>query len=124
MKNNASKSIDTIVVPAQEKGFKEQFMERNQWYAIRIGPSMINKIKYIAAYRVTPVSAITHYAEVEKIEKYRGTKKYILYFKAQAKEVKPIQIGPDKNKAPQSPRYTSLSRLLSAKTVADIYNVD
>jgi hypothetical protein len=32
---------------------------------------MIPKIKYIASYQVSPVSAITHYAEVESIEPWK-----------------------------------------------------
>lgn len=32
---------------------------------------MLNRIKYIAAYQVAPISAITHLAEVAKIEKYK-----------------------------------------------------
>jgi len=38
---------------------------------IRISSSMLNRIKYIAAYQVAPISAITHLAEVAKIEKYK-----------------------------------------------------
>lgn len=44
---------------------------------------MLSKIQYIAAYQVAPVSAITHVAEVERIEKYKDTGKYILYFKVE-----------------------------------------
>jgi hypothetical protein len=50
---------DTIIVPAREDGFKEVFIGLNQWYAIRIGAAMKDRIKYIAAYQVAPVSAIT-----------------------------------------------------------------
>jgi hypothetical protein len=41
---------------------------RSRWFAIRIsGAAMIDKIKYIAAYQVAPVSGITH-AEVRKTQ--------------------------------------------------------
>ena len=37
---------------------------------------MLDKIKYIAAYRTQPVSAITHYAPVSRIEPYGEGGKY------------------------------------------------
>ena len=46
-----------------------------------ISGAMIDKIKYIAAYQVAPVPGITHIAEVDRIEKYNDTDKYIVYFK-------------------------------------------
>lgn len=90
--SNSTKSvsvedIDTILVPAQEEGFQSAFIESNAWWQIRISVSMLDKIKHIAAYRTAPVSAITHVAEVDRIEKYKDTNKYILYFKEPAKEI-------------------------------------
>ena len=79
-KNVSPEDIDTIVVPAQEEGFQSAFIESNAWWQIRISVSMLDKIKYIAAYRTAPVSAITHVAEVDRIERYKDTNKYILYF--------------------------------------------
>ena len=72
--------IDTIVVPARKDGFDETFIEQNCWYAIRLNSSMIPKIKYIAAYQIAPVSAITHMAEIKSIKQWKDTNKYILYF--------------------------------------------
>ena len=62
--------LNTIVVPAREQGF-EEFIENNRWFAIRIHASMIDKLKYIAAYQIAPISAITHYAEIASIENGR-----------------------------------------------------
>ena len=70
--------IDTIVVPANEEGFNDVFLGENCWYAIRISSSMIDRIKYIAGYQTSPISAITYYAEVTKIEKYKDSGKYIV----------------------------------------------
>jgi len=121
-KKTEVQELDTIVVPANEEGFKEVFLGKNQWYAIRISSSMIDRIKYIAGYQTTPISAITHYAEVSKIEKYKDTGKYIVYFKEPAKKIDSIKLTTGKSgKAPQAPRYTSYEKLIKAKKLEDIF---
>jgi len=114
--------IDTIVVPAQEEGFEEVFIKQNCWYSIRIHSSMIPKIKYIAAYRVAPESAITHVAGVKSIEQWQESNKYILYFTEPAKEIGPIKLVPKSIvKAPQNSRYTSFDKLQKAKTLDEVF---
>lgn len=115
--------IDCIVVPAQEQGFKEVFLGENQWRAIRIHSSMINKIKYIASYQVKPVSAITHVAKVAKIEHWEDSAKYAVYFDGPAKKIKPpIKLPHDvPSLAPQSARYTSKARLDKAKSLKEVF---
>jgi len=123
--NNAKidiSEIDTIVVPARDDGFQGTFIAENCWYSIRLNASMIPKIKYIAAYRVAPISAITHIAEVKEIKQWKDTNKYILYFSKPAEEIKNIPLGTKgKGKAPQSPRYASRSRILKAQSLSDIF---
>lgn len=113
--------IDTIVVPAREDGFKEVFIDENCWYAIRLNSSMIPKIKYIAAYQVAPISAITHIAEVKSIEQWKDTNKYILHFTEPAEKIKKVPLGKSKGKAPQSPRYSSHSRILNAESLDSVF---
>lgn len=114
--------LDTIVVPAKEDGFKEVFIAEKCWYQIRISAAMLDKIKYIAVYQVAPISAITYVAEVERIEKYKDTDKYILYFKDDAKQIKKVLLsGATKGKAPQAPRYTSYAKLIEASTLDDLW---
>ncbi|WP_369049556.1 hypothetical protein [Tenacibaculum sp. UWU-22] len=113
--------IDTIVIPAREDGFKEEFIDNNCWYAIRLNASMIPKIKYIAAYQVAPISAITYIAEVKKIEQWKDTNKYIVYFSEPAEKIKKVPLGNSKGKAPQSPRYSSRERILNAKTLDKVF---
>lgn len=113
--------IDTIVIPAREDGFKEVFIDENCWYAIRLNSSMIPKIKYIAAYQVAPISAITHIAEVKSIEQWKDTNKYILHFTEPAEKIKKVPLGIHKGKAPQSPRYSSKDRILNAKSLDNVF---
>ena len=121
-KEKEVQELNTIVVPANEEGFKEVFLGKNQWYEIRISSSMIDRIKYIAGYQTAPISAITYYAEVSKIEKYKDTGKYIVYFKDPAKNIGPIKLTTGKKgKAPQAPRYTTYEKLIKAKKLEDIF---
>ena len=117
--------IDTIIVPAHEDGFQETFLGRNCWHAIRMRSIMISRLKYIAAYQVSPVSAITHIAKVSKIEPFENTNKYIVYFDGPAKEISPIALVPKEKKgrvnAPQAPRYANREQLEKAKTLDDVF---
>lgn len=120
--NVSVEELDTIVVPAQEEGFQAEFIENNCWFSIRISSSMLNRIKYIAAYQVAPISAITHLAEVAKIEKYKDTNKYIVYFKDPAKEINPVKLDTKKKgTAPQAPRYTTYEKLMKGKVLSDVF---
>ena len=113
---------DTVVVPAQEDGFRKVFLGENCWYSIRIGGGMLPKIKYIAAYQTAPVSAITHHARVERIEPYGDEGKYRLVFAEPAKPLpRPIPFADAPQGSMQGPRYTSLASLQSAKRVVDLF---
>ena len=82
----------------------------------------MDKIKYLAAYQVAPVSAITYVAEVQRPEKYKDTNKYILYFKSGSlKKINAVGLGKKKGQAPQAPRYTSMRKLEKAKTLDDLW---
>jgi hypothetical protein len=112
---------DTIVVPAQEDGFKDVFIGENCWHAIRIGGGKLKDIKYIAAYQTAPVSAVTHYAKVESIEPYGDGGKYKLNFAAPAESIGPITYGGAKQGMMQSCRYTTYSKLMEAKVLDDLF---
>jgi len=115
--------LDTIVVSAREDGFQEVFIGQNRWYALRIQSRMIDRIKYIAIYRVAPNSSITHWAEVESINRWGNSNKYVINFKNKAIEIGPISLVPKSRiKAIQAPRYTSIHKLLSAKNLDDVFN--
>lgn len=82
--------IDTVVVPARREGFQEVFIAENCWYKIRLHGSMRPQIRYIVVYRVAPVSAITHIAEVKSIEPWEDSEKFVVNFSGTAKEIGPI----------------------------------
>ena len=109
---------DTIIVPARKEGFERQFIGNSQWYAIRIGAAMKNRIKYIAAYQVAPISSVTHIVEIKEIKHYEDTGKYIVTFKGNAEEIEHVPVE-DGNYAPQSPVYVKREDLLNANFLED-----
>jgi len=114
--------VDTVVVPAREDGFKKVFLGENRWYEIRMHHSVIPRIKYIAAYQVAPVSAITHWAPVKNIEPWQDTGKFVVNFAKPAKKISPIPLVPKSRvKALQNTRYTSFDRLQKAKTLDEVF---
>lgn len=113
--------IDTIIVPAKEEGFKSAFVDENVWYAIRIAGGKLDKIKYIAAYRTSPISAVTHYAMVDRIEPYGEEGKYKLVFAKPAVELKSKVVFDLPSGAMQSPRYTSIDKLLNAQKMSELF---
>jgi len=114
--------VDTVVVPAQHDGFQETFMAENRWYAVRIDGRMRPQIKYIAVYRVAPVSAITHIAPVKSIEPWKETDKFVVNFSEPAKEIGPIpMVKRGRGQGFQNLRYTARQRLEAAKTLDDIW---
>ena len=112
---------NTVVVPAQQEGFESVFMGQNCWYAIRIAGGMLDRIEYIAAYQTNPVSAITHYAPVGRIEPYGESGKYKLVFSERARTVGPIAFGDAPKGTMQGPRYTTIDRLRKSKTLSELF---
>ncbi|BAZ34083.1 hypothetical protein NIES4074_65970 [Cylindrospermum sp. NIES-4074] len=111
---------DTVIVPAQKEGFERVFLGEDCWYAIRISGGMLPKIKYIAGYQTSPMSAITHYAPIDRIEPYGEQGKYKLIFSEKAKPIGPIPFGDAAKGAMQGIRYTSFTTLQTAKKLSDL----
>lgn len=116
-------SWDTIVIPARKEGFDNVFMGQDCWYAIRMNSREIPKFKYIAAYQVAPVSAITHIAEIDEIVPYQNSGKYLIKFKSKAVELKkPIKLQEGKvGSQPQSPRYTSYAKIMTSSKLQELW---
>lgn len=123
---NTKNIPDTILVAAEEEGFKEVFLGNKCWYEVAININMLDKLKYIAVYQKNPIKAVTYYAEIAKIDLYENTGKYIIYFKGDVQKLKrSIPIDP-KNpiRTPRGRVYTNISKILEADsktTVADLY---
>ncbi len=117
----ADAEFDTVVVPAQEEGFSRSFIGNNCWFAIRINAKHLVKLKYIAAYRVAPIGAITHIAEIASIEPYGNTGKYLLKFKGAAATIGPIPRADGSQVSMQSPRYALRERVMAAKHLDEVW---
>ena len=115
-----SRQPDTVIVPAQKEGFDKVFLGEDCWYAIRISGGMLDKIKYVAAYQSQPVSAITHFAPVDRIEPYGESGKYKLVFAEKAKAIAPVPFGDASPGSMQGPRYTTFAQLTTAKKLTDL----
>lgn len=114
--------FDTIVVPARNEGFEDVFLREDCWYAVSIHSSIIPQLKYIASYRVKPVSAITHVAEIASIKPWKDTNKYIIRFNSAAKSIKPIKlVSKGLVRAPQRARYAIYGNLKNAKNLDDVF---
>lgn len=109
--------FDTIVVPAREEGFKQRFLNEHCWFAVRINAKHISKLKFIAAYQVAPVGAITHVAEIDAIVPYNDTGKYMIKFKAAATAIVPIPRSDGSDINMQSSRYALREKVLAAKNL-------
>ena len=105
---------DTIIVPAREDGFKRVFLGESMWYAVLIAKEMREAIRYVAAYRIAPISAITHIAEIADIQPFENTKKLVLRFRSPATEIPAVKIPRGKGGL-QGPQYCIRSELLAGR---------
>ncbi len=115
--------VDTIVCPAREDGFKEAFLDKSAWWAIRLSPSLIPQLKWIAMYESQPVSAIRWIGKIQDngIKPYKNTGKYIIAVEDKS-EIDPIKLNSKrKGMAPQSPRYTTYEKLKRARKLSDLW---
>ncbi len=120
-KKSVDQEFDTIVCAALPDGFKRAYQEANAWWEIRLSQEAREKIRYLAIYEKSPKACIEHVAEVERIEPYKDSGKYIVYLKNK-RTIKSIPLDKDKNgAAPQSPRYTTFEKLQNAKVISELW---
>ncbi|MFA6306782.1 MAG: restriction endonuclease [Patescibacteria group bacterium] len=113
---------DTLVCAAKEDGFRRAFLEQKAWWAVRLNPKTLSSIKYIAIYQVAPISQITYYGKVDRIEQFENTGKYKLYLEGNPVKLSHgIGLGKNRHLKPQGPKYTKLENILKAKTLDDLF---
>ena len=72
---------------------------------------------------MAPVSAITHLAEVSRIEPHADEGKYAVCFKEAAQAIGPVKLDQGgKRLAPQAPRDTNREHLLQATLMSDLFS--
>lgn len=116
--------IDTLVCPAREEGFNDVFLGEHRWFAVRIHPKRIPKIKYLAMYEVKPVSAVRYIGKVKEIKPYKNTGKYEIVLEGLPTKINPIKLSDEKhNLAPQAPKYTTKALIDKAKKLEDVFAI-
>jgi len=87
----------------------------------RISQKAREQLKYLAIYEKSPVAAVRNFAEIDKIEPYKDSGKFIVYVKNK-KTINPIELDVGrKGIAPQSSRYTTYTKLLKAKKISELW---
>lgn len=113
---------DMLIVPAKEEGFKRVFLGENRWRAVRISRKYLGQVRYICAYQTAPISAVTYWAEVEKIEPYGDKGKYQLFFKGKAQKIeRPLKYENLPQGFMQGIRYTNHEIFKKAKTLKELF---
>ncbi|MBY0538405.1 hypothetical protein K2P47_03330 [Patescibacteria group bacterium] len=118
----ALREFDTIVCPAHKEGFESAFIKQDAWWAIRLSQEARERINYLAIYQKAPIGAVTHVAEIERIEPYKNSGKFIVYVKNK-RTIGPIKLdgGGKRGIAPQGPRFTTIEKLKQAKKLSDLW---
>lgn len=114
-------SYDTIVVPAHPAGFSKVFLAERRWPNVKIDGRRVEKVKYISVYQTKPISAITHYAEIERLEPTERTGRYLIILRGEPIEIEPVRRTIADTWAIQGPRYTNLRSILQAGHLAQAF---
>jgi hypothetical protein len=113
---------DMLIVPAKEEGFKKVFLGEKRWWAVRISRKYLSQLRYICAYQTAPISAVTYWAEVEKIEPYGDKGKYQLFFKGDVQKMeKPLKYENLPQGFMQGIRYTNFDIFQKAETLKELF---
>lgn len=111
---------DTLIVSARVESFLEVFLGEQAWYPIRIDDRRKGELKWISVYQNAPVQAITHYAKILRIEKFKDTGKYRVVFDDPVELPNPVPLGVESGLSMQGKKYTTLARLLKANRISDL----
>ena len=118
------REYNTIVCPSTGGGLEKAFKKKKAWWAVRIGQSNIEKLKYIALYEGAPISGIRYYAQITKIEPFENKPgKYIIHHDGNIIKLKNhILLGKTHQLALFGPRYYKLGDIISSKNMAELTN--
>lgn len=124
LENNTDEiGFDTLLCPAQDGG--QEFLKTNhRWEYVKIDSEKVKYLKYIALYVGYPYSSIMYWAKVTdcKPEIVDNQKKYKILVEDIHEIVPAIPLGNISPVNARSHRYTTLNKILSSQSYADIIN--
>ena len=124
LEESRAQKYDTVIFSAKGRGFEEPFMgeiEMPCWHPCRVSESRECNLKYIAIYRGTPISAITHYAKIDRFEFDTERNCKVCYFDGAPVELpNRIELGNKDACFFVGSKYTSFNSLLNAKKTDEI----
>ena len=115
--------FDTILTSAVIETRDKMFLGENKWGEIKIAFDKYYLIQYIAIFVKRPIAAITHIGKVSHIEYNSQTGKSTVFLEEPPTELS-NPIPHDKNWPNHNVHgkvYTTMERILKAKTLADVY---
>ena len=113
--------FDTIVVPAHPTGFNKVFLGEKRWPNLKVDRKRLSILKYVAVYQTKPVSAITHYAKIDRLEPLNRAGRFDVYFSDLPVEIDSVRFTSADICAVQGPRYTSLEMILNARNLSNAF---
>lgn len=110
--------FDTIVVPAHPEGFTEVFLGEGRWPNLKVDKKRLERLRFVAVYQTKPVSAITHYAKIDRFDALDRVGRYNVIFSGKAIEIKAVKFTSADVCAVQGPRYTRIELVLNANSLS------
>lgn len=119
---DAGSEPDTIIIPMGGRDFARDFLREGCWHGVRISPPRLEALKYIAVFQLAPISALTHYTRIERIEPLDKTGKYSIYLKQEPVPIEPLRYQVrDPKRLLRTPRYSYLERILNVEFIEDLF---
>jgi hypothetical protein len=112
--------FDTILVSTRTESFLRVFLQERAWYPLRIDDRRLKNLLWIAAYRSSPIQAITHFAKIVQVAPYRDTGRYAVTFEEPIECSRPLTLGSFASTSMQQHRYVRYKDLSSSHTVQEL----